>query len=169
MADAAGEVLVVERTVSDEGIPVVNVQVDPTGGANSTAEQVTPAGIDSLPLRGDIAGLADGTGSGGKQAIGYVDPKNPGKALEGETRLYSRASEDGAQSAEVWLHGNGDVEIKSVKSGGKIILNGVEIDQQGNLTAPGEVTAKATAAPVKLSTHLHGSGTGPTTGPTPGT
>jgi phage baseplate assembly protein gpV len=40
---------------------------------------------------------------------------------------------------------------------------------KGAITADGEVTAMATGPGVKLSTHIHPTGVGPTGAPTPGT
>jgi hypothetical protein len=67
------------------------------------------------------------------------------------------------------FHGDGLVEIKGLPAGEAYQIGPVRIDKQGNITTPGEITAKANTAPVKLSTHLHDSGTGPTKPPTPGT
>jgi hypothetical protein len=53
--------------------------------------------------------------------------------------------------------------IKMTKDG--INLNGVKIDKDGNLTAPGKVVAgQGTGDQVSLQTHLHGSGPAPTPG-----
>ncbi len=77
-----------------------------------------------------------------------------------EHRTYARDA-DGVITAEIWSRANGDVEIVSVKAGGKVKINGVEIDQQGNITTPGEVTAKADTVPIPLSAHLHPTAMGP--------
>lgn len=165
------EVKSIERS-SDDGVHGVDVQVD-AGDEEVTAEHYGEPGVDALPLPGDQALLQAAEGAGAETVSEYLDPKNEGKSLPGERREYARDA-DGNVAAEFWIKGNGDVAITSIKAGGKIILNGVEIDQQGNITTPGDVTAVAGTAEVplpgvKLSTHLHGTGVGPTTGPTPGT
>ncbi len=164
---ATAVVISFERVVDDNGSGV-GVKVDTGGESPVTAEHFDSCGEDSPPLPGDFAAINDAPGCGAQSISGYVDPKNAGTALGGEKRIYARDPDDGSVVAEIWIKGSGDVAVTSIKSGGKIILNGVEIDQQGNVTTPGEVTAKLGTAPVKLSTHLHNSGTGPTASPTPG-
>ncbi len=64
------------------------------------------------------------------------------------------------------LHGDGGkVELKV---GGSVDINGVIFSTNGDVTAPGEVTAKSAGVNVKLSTHVHPSAMGPTGSPTPG-
>jgi hypothetical protein len=162
-----------ERTTED-GAHVVNVKAD-TGGTTASLDHFAPPGVDALPLPGDAAAIGDGAGTGRAQSTGYNDPKNAGRALPGEHRIFAR-DPDGNVVAEVWVKGSAHIVIENaegtieLRADGTIDLNGVTIDPQGNITAPGEVTAKGgTPAPVNLSTHTHGSGTGPTTPPTPGT
>jgi hypothetical protein len=149
---------------------LTRVKCDPGGGALQVVEHFSDCGDDSLPLPGDPVALEDASGSGNEQVVGYADIKNAPKAGPGEKRIYSRAA-DGSPAAEFWLKANGDIVVTSLAPGGKITLNGVTIDQQSNLTAPGEVVAMAAtpATAVKLSTHLHPTGVGPTSPPTPGT
>lgn len=168
MSARTGIVQSVERVVRDD-VPLVEVRVDVGGGEPLTLEHFDSCGEDSLPLPGDCAAISDSTGSGAARAAGYLDAKNTGEGLGGEKRIYARDPNTKEPVAELWLKGNGDVAITSIKAGGKLILNGVEIDQQGNITTPGDVTVKKDTAPVTLSTHLHNSGTGPTAPPTAGT
>lgn len=162
------------RVTADDGTQLVEVQVDAGGGELLTIEHAADCGDDAPPLAGDYASISDSTGQGAVRSAGYTDTKNAGTALGGEKRIYARDPDDGSVVAELWLKGTGDIAIASIKSGGKIILNGVEIDQDGNMTVPGkvdatgEVTTMAAGAPVTLSQHFHGSGTGPTTAPIPG-
>lgn len=157
-----------ERTADEDGNSV-EVKVDQGDQQPIVAEHYGAPGDDSPPLPGDIVATKESSGKGSAQAIGYNDAKNAGVALGGEKRIYARDPDDGSIVAEGWLKGNGDVAFTSIKSGGKIILNGVEIDQQGNITAPGEVTAKAGSAQlVTLTQHIHPTGTGPSGPATPG-
>jgi hypothetical protein len=163
------EVEKVERVTNEDGVPGVDVTCDPGGEERFTAHHIQPVGDDALPLPGDYAETVDAPGAGAEDAVGYVDVRNVGVALPGEKRTYAR-NLAGEVVCEIWAKRNGDVELRSIAAGGKIILNGAEIDQQGNFTTPGEVTAKAeTPAAVKLSTHLHPTGVGPAGPPTPGT
>jgi hypothetical protein len=167
-----GTVVAVER-VDVDGVPTVQVQVDLGDEEIVTAEHLGAPGEDALPLVGDEAMVQECEGAGATFCTGYADPKNAGGAQEGEHRRYAR-DDQGTLVCEVWLKRDGTIALRSVAAGSKVDLNGVLIDQQGNLTAPGEITAMAGTpdAPlpgVKLSTHLHGTGVGPTTAPTPGT
>lgn len=168
--------------VTDENGEAVEVKVDEVDGPLLTLEHFAPCGDDAPPLAGDFAAIKEATGTGTAQAVGYLDPKNRGKALGGEKRIYARDPDDGSVVAELWMHGDGSFDLLAIKSGadiristlqseGVIDLNGVKIDKLGNIVAPGEVTAMNAAAPVKLSTHLHTSATpgAPTSPPTPGT
>jgi hypothetical protein len=149
----------------DENGPVVEVIADTGGGTLLTLEHFDGAGEDSLPLPGDLVALDESTGQGAARALGYADPKNVGTAQNGEKRLYARDPNTKEPVAELWLKSNGDIAVTSIKAAGKIILNGVEIDQQGNITTRGDVTVKNDTTPITLSVHKHGTGTGPSTPP----
>ena len=167
MMGTTAEVKSFERVKDDNGFGV-DVKVDSGGDNLTTAEHCAPCGIDCPPLPGDFAALIDAAGEGSQAVGGYIDSKNEGKAFGGEVRLVARAP-DGSVAVELWFHGDGLVEITSLKPGGKYKIGKVQIDENGNLTTPGEITAKAgTAGLVTLSGHQHGSGTGPTTAPIPG-
>jgi hypothetical protein len=171
--------------VSDENGNGVDVKIETAGADNvDEAEHFANCGDDAPPLPGDFAAISDAPGKGSLRVGGYADAKNLGKALGGEKRIYARSS-DGTLVAEIWLKGDGsihveaiqsgsDVTISTLQSGGKINLNGVQIDTSGNVTVPGkvnatgEVTTSAAGAPVKLSTHIHPTGTGPSGPPQPG-
>lgn len=169
MTDVA-QVQSFERVTDDDGETVI-VKVDEVDGPLLEPENFVPCGDDAPPLPTDFAAIKESTARGTTQVVGFVDPKNKGKALGGEKRIYARDPDDGSVVAEGWLKGNGDIAFTSIKSGGKITLNGVEIDQQGNITAPGDVTAMSGSpgTSVKLSTHLHPTGTGPSGPPEVGT
>lgn len=51
----------------------------------------------------------------------------------------------------------------------KVTITASTFEIEGDLLVHGEVTAKSTTAPVKLSTHIHPTPVGPTSSPTPGT
>ncbi len=166
-----GEVKGFERGTDTDGALVSEVKVDQGGSNLVTAELFEGPGVDAPPLDGDLVALVEGPGRGTKLAVAAWDPKNAGKAAPGEYRVIARDPVTGAPALELWMKGNGDADITSIKPGGKVTINGVEIDQQGNLKAPGEVTAKA-ASPttsVTLSLHTHPTGTGPSGPPQPGT
>jgi len=181
MSDQAesGIVQLFERVVKD-GVPLVEVQVDTGGGQLLTLEHVDSCGVDAPPLAGDGAAIGESTGVGAARSAGYIDAKNAGKALGGERRSYARDPDTGEIVCEIWLKSPGkiavtaikagaDIELSTVASGGEIILNGVKIDTAGNITTPGDVTAKLGPTAVKLSSHLHPTGVGPSGAPTPGT
>jgi len=175
MTGRLGKVSHSERITKD-GVPVVLIYVE-LGDENQpetvTAEMLAEPGVDALPLPGDEVMIEEAEGQGETSVNAFADPKNAGKAADGERRTYARDG-SGEVACEVWCKADGTVAIKSIKSGSSLDFNGVLIDQQGNITTPGDVKAMAGTpdAPlpgVKLSTHTHGSGVGPTTPPTPGT
>lgn len=171
MADHAktGLVQSFERVTTEDGTELVEVTIDAGGGELLVLEHVAECGEDAPPLAGDYAAIGDSTGQGAVRSAGYTDTKNAGVALGGEKRTYGRAP-DGTLAGFIWIHGNGLIELVGLASGQAYKIGKVMIDADGNITTPGEVTAKAgTPASVGLSTHLHDSGTGPTAPPTAGT
>lgn len=166
-------ILRIERE-DEDGDKALFAVVDMGGDSNLTAELMQPAGDDSIPLPGDTAILVEIVGSGSMGAVAFTDAKNESKAQDGERRTFARDA-DGNMVAEIWAKRDGTIKISSLASGSKINLNGVEIDQDGNITVPGgvtakgEVTAQSQTAPVKLSMHTHLTAMGPTDAPTPGT
>jgi hypothetical protein len=169
MTARIAEVLEAERK-TDEGIETVDVKVEVSQDDTMTAEHFAPVGFDAPPLPGDNALVHELAGAGEGAAVGYHDPKNPGKAAPGEVRTYARDA-SGAVVAEIWAKGSGDIEIVALKAGGKIKLGKVEIDQDGNITTPGDLTVKdeTPATAVTVSTHVHPTGVGPSGPPQPGT
>lgn len=171
------EVQSFSRTTDEDGAHVSDVQVDPGGGANVTCAHFACAGDDSFPLPGDFVATMPSAGKGAEQVVGYLDPKNEPQAEKGEKRIYSRDPNDGAPVAHVWLKKDGTIVIENgngsfeMAPGGDVTINGVTIDTNGNVTAPGEVSAMALtpATAVSLSTHVHTAPGGATSAPTPGT
>jgi len=161
-----GQVLSFARRVV-EGVPRADVKGDPGGGANHTVQHFAPPGDDSQPLPGDTYATTSVRGSGHDVAVAYADPKNAGEAAAGEVRRYARAA-DGTPVCEFWLKSDGAVEITSIASGSVVTINGVTIDQDGNISTPGDVTANEGASSVTLGTHTHPTAMGPSGSPTPG-
>lgn len=127
-----GEVLAFARIVSGD-VRIDEVQVDPGGGANVTAQHVADAGDDSQPLPGDFAALAESNGTGREYVAGYHDPKTPRKAGPGAKRIFSRSA-PGVVAAEVWLKEDGTVSIQvfngapiSIKSDGPITVDSTDV------------------------------------------
>ncbi len=131
------------RSVRDS-LKVPEVQVQPTAdGLPITAEHYAPTGVDAVPLEGDTAVTAPGTGNGRWVVMGYMDTKNAGTAGPGEFRIYSRNS-DGAIQATIWL-----------KSDGSVVTNGVmTVDANGNMVIGSSADSLALASRVsQLETH----------------
>lgn len=167
------EILAFER-IADEDGRASDVKSD-LGGRTITATHFADPGDDSRPLPTDFVALSSAPGAGVKQAVGYLDPKTEPAAGPGEKRIYSRSG-PGTVAAVVWLKNDGTVVIENAAGGtiemassGDVTINGVTIDAAGNISAPGEVTAKSMATPVALSTHVHTSAApgSPTSGPIP--
>lgn len=170
-----GRVERTERVTDEDGTRGLDVVVDPDGQP-VTAPHFADPGDDSVPLPGDYAALELSAGSGAEQIAGYADVRSTPKAAAGEKRIYARNAA-GTTVVEVWLKADSTIVIANASgsyemaANGDVTINGVVITAAGEITAPGEITAMAAspATSVGLSTHLHGSGTGPTTAPTPGT
>jgi hypothetical protein len=107
-----GEVIKTEKSTLDDGSELVDVVVDPGGGANLKIAHFADAGDDSKPLPGDFCASEDGgEGTGTQQSTGYHDAKNASKSAEGEKRIYSRTPA-GLPAAEIWLKKDGTVAGK---------------------------------------------------------
>jgi hypothetical protein len=158
----------IERN-QDENGPIVEVIADTGGGTLLTLEHFDGAGEDSPPLPGDLVALDESTGQGAARAVGYADPKNAGTALAGEKRIFAR-DPDGTVVAEFWLRSSEKlIDVQGLSPGWRYRLGKLEIDENGNLTTPGEITAKAgTPAMVTLTQHTHPTGTGPSGPAIPG-
>jgi len=163
-----------ERATEDD-VPVVNIIAESTDDDPQTLELALPPGVDALPLPGDVVVTAPGGSTGTEQAVGFIDPKNEGKAAEGEHRAFGR----NASGAIVndW-HLKGDGTIRGSNGGGWFefgadgsfkLSSGYEVDPQGNVKTPGEVTAMSDSTPVTVSKHMTPSPFGPLGPPTPGT
>lgn len=108
-----------------------DVIVDPGSGANVTGEHFSDVGDDSQPLLTDIPVVMPINGGRRFVVVGYIDGVNVGKTAPGEKRIYAR-DPAGAPKAELWLKGDGT-----------FLANGlVEIDADGNITTPGDISAK---------------------------
>lgn len=156
------------------GAKVSDVKVDPGGGANITAQHFAPAGDDSFPLTTDYVYIGNVPRQGNGVALGYIDPINEPKALEGGKRIYARDPSDGSVIAEVWLKNdgtvvtsneNGSYELKpdgsqkgdngsgsfELQAGGNFVVNGVTIDTAGNITTAATITGATVAATSSLT------------------
>ena len=120
-----GRVILFTRVLIN-GINRIDVLSDPGGGPNTTAGQFSDGGDDSPPLPTD-SNLHVPLDKEGRTGIaGHIDTKNTGKALAGEKRIYAR-DPNGVTIAEVWIHGDGLIELigpvatVSVSAAGDII------------------------------------------------
>lgn len=178
MAGLIAKVLSFTRRVKN-GAHVSDVKVDRSGGDNATPEHFSSPGEDSFPLTTDYAALMP-VGFGSRfVTVGYVDPINEPKALEGEKRIYARDPSDGSVSVEVWLKSDGTAVTENdqaiftvapdgaitgengngsfgLQADGKFVVNGVEIDTIGKITSPEAIEAPSIIANGKeLAGHDH--------------
>lgn len=147
MSDTSGTLVTVvstERKVEEDGSHLVDVLVDDNGD-QYPAELYQAPGEDSLPLPGDSALLQEAPGTGSKAVVGFDDPLNPGKAEDGEKRIYSR-TEAGKLAADIWLKKDGSVHIEVhdltapifLKTKGPVIIDSPDV-RLGNETASRQV------------------------------
>lgn len=127
------------RSVRDS-LQVPEVQVAPTSESIPvTAEHYAPPGVDAVPMEGDTAVTAPGTGSGRWVVMGYMDTANAGTAGPGEFRIYSRNG-DGEIVASIWL-----------KSSGDVVVNGaLTVDGDGNMVIGSDADSLALSSKVDL-------------------
>ena len=89
--------------------------------------------------------------------VGYLDPVNTPKALEGDKRTYARDPVTGLFVSEVWQHNDGAVDIVNalgfikLLANGTVDLNGVTIDPAGAVVIPTSLTV----AGKELAGHDH--------------
>lgn len=137
MSDESGTLATVistERKVEEDGTQVIDVHVDAGAGDVGPVELYQAPGEDSLPLPGDSALLQEAPGTGLKAALGFNDPKNAGKAADGEKRIYSRTTA-GTLAADIWLKNDGSVHIEVhdlnapifIKTPGAVIIDSPDI------------------------------------------
>lgn len=103
-----GKLLSFVRTLT-HGAHVSNVKLDPGGGANITSQNFQDAGGDAFPLTTDYTAGVDLKRQGVAVVVGYIDPINEPKSLEGEKRIYARDIATGLVIAEVWIKNDGEV------------------------------------------------------------
>jgi hypothetical protein len=153
------------EVATSEGAIVRDVKVDPGGGDLETVHLVGAAGVDAPPLDGDYLAYEDCGGVA--TSLGSFDPKLELVAEKGEIRLTARSA-IGVVESEVFIRKDKSVLVKN-ESGELELLASGDVRISKNLLVDGEVTAKAGTTPVKLSTHLHPTATGPSGAPIPGT
>ena len=145
-------------------LTVQRTKIDTGGGAVIQCDNYLSPGDDSVSVDGDYAYAAkiDHTANA-HCMVGFVDPKNAAQALPGEKRLYSRDG-DGLVALTLWMKRDGQCHIYNdngyfrLDPDGKVLVNGVEIDTDGNIATNGKITANEieTTAGIDLGTHIHG-------------
>lgn len=161
-----GSILSFSRAIANDA-KISEVKIDRGGGTNITAEHFSSIGDDSFPLETDFVILQQIKRSGGFAVVGYIDPSSEPKAQKGDKRIYARDA-NGTLKAEVWLKNDGTIVINNgsgsflMEASGKVIINGLEIDTNGNLTTTGTVKAdiiegdsSVLAAGKELVDHTH--------------
>lgn len=153
--------------VDRNGAKTNDVTFDVNGGVNHTADHFATPGNDSYPVVNiDYCIAVETPQSGSKAVVGYLDPVNEGKAVEGETRSYARNPSNGAPVNEVWLKNDGSVLIANDNGslllrpdGSMIGSNGAgsfELNSSGNLVLSGSLIApSAIINGVEHATHTH--------------
>ena len=135
---------------------ISDVQIDTGGGPNVTAEHFAPAGDDAFPLKTDYAVSQSVQQTGRKAVVGYVDPLNTPKALEGEKRIYGRDKDTGAVVVEVWLKNDGEAVISN--DNGSVVLRpdggiiATTPESTFDAAADGSITGQNSSGVFKLET-----------------
>jgi hypothetical protein len=96
---------------------------------NADSRIFLPPGVDSKPLNNDICFTEDSEDTeGGKDILGFNDPKNPPVSEKGEYRAYSR---DSSGNIKAFHHLKKDGEIEIDSDSGKI---NIKITPDGKIT-----------------------------------
>ncbi len=119
---------ILDSFTGKNGEPAAKVEMYKNDNAN--ARIFNPPGIDARPLDGDVCFSEDSEDTeGGKDILGFIDPKNSPVSEKGEYKSNSR-DEDGNIKAFHWLKKDGEIEIDS--DSGKI---NIKITPDGKFTA----------------------------------
>lgn len=121
-----GRLLSFVRTLR-HGANVSDVKLDPGGGANITSEHFADPGDDAFPLTTDYLVAVDLKRQGVSSVVGYIDPVNPPKSLEGEKRIYARDPATGLVIVEVWLKKDGEASTFNVNGSNTLRPDGGSI------------------------------------------
>ena len=125
---------------------VLDVIIDPGGGALVTAPHFGAPGDDAKPLAGDKAVTVKSQGSGKEVVVGYLDEANEGISKNGERRIYARDS-DGVIVADVHCKAGGNTTINA----GTVSV--VRFDQLQ--TAFDQLKSDFDTLVTKYNTHIH--------------
>ena len=99
------------NSFTKDGIPSAEVEI--YSGDNASSKIFNPPNVDSRPLDDDICFTQDSEDTeGGKDILGFIDPKNAPVADKGEFRAYSRDS-GGNLKADLHLKKDGLAELKN--------------------------------------------------------
>lgn len=120
-------------------------------------EHMQPGGLSHVPLTGGEGVLVCVAGHRDHPIALCVSNRStrPTGLQPGETVLYCAAP--GGAGVKIKLKSNGDIELTPT----------TKVTITGNLEVTGEVTAKSTTTPIKLSTHTHNTAMGPSGLPNP--
>lgn len=127
---------VIDSSTNDNGEPSAKVEIYKNDNAN--AKIFNPSGVEARPLDGDFCFIKDSEDTeGGKDVLGFIDPKNETVSEKGEHRTYSR-DEDGNIVAAFHLKKDGSLQIDLDKDFIQNIAGNI------NQTIDGNVIIKAT-------------------------
>ena len=138
------------------GASVTDSKCSMDGSTVANLEHYADPGDDSHPLPGDyVAGMTQPR-SGGKAAVGYIDPKNSPVAALGEKRIYSR-NEAGEIQATFHLKNDGEITAFNDNASVTVLPDGtiksanenasVEVNTVGTITSVNQAsTFKQTPA-----------------------
>lgn len=101
---------ILDSFTGNSGEPAAKVEI--YKGDNATAKVFNPPGVDARPLDGDYGFSQDSEDTeGGKDVLGFIDPKNAPVSEKGENRFYSRDS-SGTIVAIVYLDKTGKIIVE---------------------------------------------------------
>jgi hypothetical protein len=155
------------------GAKITDAKVNLGGGENITLNHFSAPGDDSFPLTTDYVAAMSVSRNRRAVAVGYADVVNEPLTVVGEKRIYSRST-SGEPIADIHLFNDGKVVLKNengsltLQPGGDFNINGVIINTEGHVLAPGggQFLTTLKAAEKEIIEHTHPAGNPPgNTGP----
>ncbi len=145
----------------DENEPAAKVEVFKND--NLDARIFNPPGVDAGPIDGDVCFTEDSEDTeGGKDILGFIDPKNEPVAEKGEYRVYSRDSNGDIAAS---FHMKSDGSINMVAPGGFNITGDLKVTGKINATGIIKSDVDVEGPNIKLESHTHIANMGADTAP----
>ena len=121
---------------------------------NATVRIFNPSGVDARPLDNDICFTEDSEDTeGGKDILGFIDPKNPSIAEKGEFRAYSRNTA-GETESTLYIKKNGLTDLENKVEKLSVLISDLFTEIRDITTVGGPAAQSVSPASKALLTAL---------------